>query len=156
MYWLYDWKGCYSHNQGVVFTLYMLVAGCLVGFHFLVIVFKLAMFYRTLKMTGETLKRNVYVIKFLMQVTLDHSKQFYVLNQVLWWFNAIIILKYICYLKTNYDISQEASFKFLKHLKNFMYWSFELGNEQFEPPPQHFYHITQIYKLCRNLWSMQV
>ena len=61
----------------------MLVAGCLVGFHFLVIVFKLAMFYRTLKMTGETLKRNVYVIKFLMQVTLDHSKQFYVLNQVL-------------------------------------------------------------------------
>ena len=147
MYWLYDWKGCYSHNQGVVFTLYMLVAGCLVGFHFLVIVFKLAMFYRTLKMTGETLKCIVYVIEFLMQVTLDQSKQFYVINHVLWWlenesFNAMIILKYICYLKTNYDISQEVSFKFLKYLKNFMYWSFELGNEQFEPPPRHFYHIT--------------
>ena len=163
MYWLYDWKGCYSNNQGVVFTLYMLVAGCLVGFHFLVIVFKLAMFYRTLKMTGETLKCIVYVIEFLMQVTLDQSKQYYVINYVLWWlennlnllvfrlihlhislelFNAMIILKYICYLKTNYDISQEVSFKFLKYLKNFMYWSFELGNEQFEPPPRHFYHIT--------------
>ena len=148
MYWLYDWKGCYSHNQGVVFTLYMLVAGCLVGFHFLVIVFKLAMFYRTLKMTGETLKCIVYVIEFLMQVTLDQSKQFYVIKHVLWWlenchksFKAIIILKYNCYLKINYDISQEVSFKFLKYLKNFMYWSFELGNEQFEPPPRHFYHI---------------
>ena len=43
-----------------------------------------------------------------------------------------------------------------EYLKNFMYWSFELGNEQFEPPPRHFYHITQIYKLCRNFWSMQV
>ena len=61
----------------------MLVAGCLVGFHFLVIVFKLAMFYRTLKMTGETLKCIVYVIEFLMQVTLDQSKQFYVINHVL-------------------------------------------------------------------------
>ena len=58
------------------------------------------------------------------------------------WPNAMIILKYICYLKTKYDISQEVSFKFLKYLKNFKYWSFELGNEQFEPPPRHFYHIT--------------
>ena len=60
----------------------MLVAGCLVGFHFLVIVFKLAMFYRTLKMTGETLKCNVYVIEFLIQVTLEHNKQLYVINHV--------------------------------------------------------------------------
>ena len=61
----------------------MLVAGCLVGFHFLAIVFKLAMFYRTLKMTGETLKRNVTVIEFLMQLILDQSKQLYVINHLL-------------------------------------------------------------------------
>ena len=28
MYWFDDWKGCCSHNKGVVFTLYMLLVAC--------------------------------------------------------------------------------------------------------------------------------
>lgn len=28
MYWFDDWKGCCSHNKGVVFTLYMLLVTC--------------------------------------------------------------------------------------------------------------------------------